>query len=401
MRLGNGVGVSALIGARYFRAGRSGGFLSFISAISLFGVALGVVALIVVVSVMNGFERELKQRILGAVPHGTIFGNQAALGAAQAMLESDARVLGVARYSERQALLVAGRDHQLALIQGIEPAKPAALGALARDVADGQLGTGPRIVLGEGIAFRLGVFPGDHLLMVLPEASAGGQTVTPRLFETVVGGHFRLHSELDHRLALMHVDQLPAARVGLRYQVSDVFAVSAISPELRLIAGLEVRDWRDEFGDFFRTVQMEKVMMFLLLTLVVAIAAFNIVSTLSIMVDDRRDEIAVLRTLGASRVQTTMIFVVQGGATGAIGTLLGTVIGVPLAIFIPEVVAFFEAMFQSRVLAGTYFDSVPSDVRGADIGVVISLSLAISLLASVYPSLRAARVNPAEELRYE
>jgi lipoprotein-releasing system permease protein len=251
---------------------------------------------------------------------------------------------------------------------------------------------------------------GDRLTMIIPEPSIDGNRVTPKIAKFQLVGTFELNSEVDYRLAFVNYAQLQQVvgepNIGTRLRLADVFDAPGVSAEIAtgLFSGgrsLKVTNWTDQYGDFFETVKMEKIMMFLLLSLIVAIAAFNIVSSLSMMVKDKRSDIAVLRTFGLSPGGIMRVFMIQGAVIGVMGVSMGTILGLLLANHITEIVGFFEELLGSRMLAGTYFDSVPSDVRYADIIIIVLVALMISFLATLYPAWRAASLQPAEVLRNE
>jgi len=384
-------------------------YLSFISLVSLVGMVLGVIALIVVVSVMNGFDTELKRRILGVVPHVVV-----SSGLDLSLIEADDRVLASAPFISRSGLLLEGKTSQLVTLQGIDSGVEHMMSILPDYMLQGSmeaLGATPQgIIVGRPLAYRLGAMMGDRLTMIIPEPSIDGNRVTPKIAKFQLVGTFELNSEVDYRLAMVnyaHLQQIVGeSAIDTRLRLADVFDAPGVSAEIAagVFSGgrsLKVTNWTDQYGDFFETVKMEKIMMFLLLSLIVAIAAFNIVSSLSMMVKEKRSDIAVLRTFGLSPGGIMRVFMVQGAVIGVMGVSIGTILGLLLANHITEVVAFFEELLGSRMLAGTYFDSVPSDVRTADIIIVVLVALMISFLATLYPAWRAASLQPAEVLRNE
>ncbi|MBQ74678.1 MAG: lipoprotein-releasing system transmembrane subunit LolC [Gammaproteobacteria bacterium] len=400
--------VSSFIGIRYSGFGASPGaaenrFLSFISLVSLFGMTLGVIALIVVVSVMNGFDSELKRRILGVVPHLVVSGE------VDPALLDDPRIVARAPFIERHGLLLNGSLSQLVTLYGIDVLSESEMSIVPENMTQGSmedLGDEQHgIVIGRVLAYRLGLVLGDSLTMVIPEPSAGGHRFSPRVSQVRLVGTFELESELDYRLALLNITELqrivggPAA--DTRVRLNNVFDAPALNGALTSGEGSNVRDWTQQYGDFFEAVKMEKIMMFVLLSLIVAIAAFNIISSLSVMVMDKQKDIAVLRTFGLSPFRVMLIFVIQGVVVGAAGILMGSILGLVLAHNITEVVGFFEELSGGKMLAGTYFDSVPTDVRYGDVLVIIMIAFLISVLATLYPAWRAASLKPAEILRYE
>lgn len=400
--------VPLIVGLRYAGTGKKQ-FLSVVSRVSLIGLVLGVVALAVVVSVMNGFDRELKHRILGAVPHVMIETKEPA--ALRQWLAASKDVAGFAPFLRRSGLVIHGQQTRLVSVYGVEPGKEQSVSIVPDHMVSGDLaslspGTN-RVVLGRPLAFQLGIVTGDTITLIIPEPSRGGNAVTPRMARLVVAGFFELDSELDYKLLMIDRHDLSgivrdAGDETWRVTLHDIFRAPAFAAEAMKQQGVTgVSTWTDDYGDFFRTVRMEKIMMFVLLTLIVAIAAFNIVSGLSMMVKEKQADIAVLRTLGLSPGQVMQTFVIQGAIVGVAGTLIGMVIGLPLAYWVGTVVRFFEDLSGTRLLAGTYFDRVPSDLRTPDFAVIVLVSLLISLLATLYPSYRASRLRPAEVLRYE
>lgn len=385
-----------LIGLRFSMGKKRSAFLSFITRVSIFGLTLGVIALVVVVSVMNGFDSQLKYRILGAVPHVIVAGEP----------KENPLVLASAPFMNYEAMLLSATESRLVSVYGIDPAMESRISIIPQHIQTGEIGNlvsgKNRVIVGSAIAARFGLYPGSHGTLLIPVPSASGQTVVPRVSQISVAGTFQLESELDYALVLMHIDDLrkitgddsQQSRVTLK----DIFSVNAF----RAQSGQTVlSSWYDEYGDFFETVRMEKLMMFLLLTLIVMIAAFNTVSGLSMMVKEKQSEIAVLRTMGLRRHQVTSIFVVQGALIGIFGVTFGLLIGLPLAYHVTEIVSFVENMMGGRMLAGTYFDRVPTDVRFVDIVVIGVVSLFIALAATLYPALRAAQLDPAVALRAE
>jgi|TARA_B110000240_G_C13451307_1_gene432624 lipoprotein-releasing system permease protein len=368
--------------------------------VSLLGLSLGVIALIVVVSVMNGFDSELKRRILGVVPHVQVQGVNID------ELQRTPGVEAVARFASLSGLLVKGSDSQLVQLHGIEPDREAEMSILPEHMVYGAISLlkDGGIVLGQPLAYRLGLRPGDGVTILLPVLSEQ-QTVRTHVLNVNLIGTFELNSELDYGLGLLDLKTLSPAlgtrELGYRLRLDDIFKAPATSEHFAAMPGVVVSDWSAQYGDFFRTVKMEKVMMFLLLTVIVGIAGFSIVSSLSMLVKEKQFDIAVLRTCGLSSRGITMIFIIQGGVVGLLGVLLGVTLGLPLAHHITVVVSSLESLFGGRILAGTYFDSIPSDVRYLDVLIIVLVSLVISLVATIYPAIKAAGVRPAEVLRYE
>ena len=411
-----------LIGLRYTAARKPGGgnrFISFISLISMLGLALGVAALIVVLSVMNGFQKELRTRILGVASHAQVMGSDGALDAWPAVVADvtrHPRVLAAAPYVQQQAMLSLGGQVKGVLVRGILPAEEEKVADFARhmkagrltELAAGEFG----IILGSEVAYALRAFPGDKVTLIAPQGVVTPAAVLPRMKQFTVVGIFEVGMfEYDSGLALVHLAdaqklyQMDQAVSGVRLKLDDLFAAPAVVRELadQLPPGLMLSDWTKSHANFFRAVQIEKNMMFLILLLIVAVAAFNIVSTLVMTVQDKRADIAILRTLGASPASVMAIFVIQGTLIGAIGLLLGVAGGVALALNVETVVPFIERLFGIQFLAKDvyYISDLPSDLHASDVFVIATTSFLLTVLATLYPSWRASRVNPAEALRYE
>lgn len=396
--------VSLLIAERYLRAGSSTKFGSLFSTVSFLGLVLGVIALIVVVSVMNGFDRELKARILGAVPHVLV---QSESTKEVAAAVASMQVVAITPFQEAQLLLVARRGSHLVTVFGISPEKEIGASILPESMIEGrltELTSGARgIVLGESVARRLGVRIGDKISLVLPDASITGDLIRPRLGSAIVKGIFSVGSELDFHLGVMHVEDLVQQTkkpLVTRLTLDDLFAAPMATRLLRE-AGYDAEDWTNRYGDFFETVRMEKIMMFILLSFVVAVASFSIVSGLSMLVDSKRRDIAVLRTMGMTESGIRQLFLAQGTLITLIGVSVGALLGIPLAYHVPEVMGFVESLVGFSIVEGTYFDRIPTDPRMLDIAVILVVASLIGFAATLYPSIQAARLAPAEILRYE
>ena len=410
------------IGWRYTRAGRStrrNGFISFISGVSMLGIALGVAALIIVLSVMNGFQREVRDRMLSVVSHIEIYAQDGAAlpDAAHTLLQArqNPQVVGAAPFIAAQALLARGEDMRGVLVRGIDPelepevtelGNPEQRAALQR-LQSGKFG----VVLGSELARALGVRVGDPVTLIAPSGQLTPAGVVPRLKQMEVLGTFDSgHFEYDSTLALVHWED--AARIfrlegpsGVRLKLDDLHQARAVAAELQAAmgSGVYVRDWSQQNRTWFAAVQVEKRMMFIILTLIVAVAAFNLVSMLVMTVTDKRADIAILRTLGASPASIMGIFVVQGAMVGVIGTLSGLLLGLGVALHIDVIVpAIEQALGASFLPKDIYLISrMPSDPQAGDIVPVAIISLLLSFVATIYPSWRASQVNPAEALRYE
>jgi lipoprotein-releasing system permease protein len=411
-----------LLGWRYTRAGRTtrrNGFISFISGVSMLGIALGVAALIIVLSVMNGFQKEVRDRMLGVLSHIEIFepGGQAIQNLPQvlAAIQKHPEVLGAAPFVGAQALIARGEDMKGALVRGIDPALEPKVTELAQELSQTVL---PRlvpgdfgVVLGGELARNLGVGEGDTVTLIAPSGQVTPAGVVPRVRQLNVVGTFDSgHFEYDSALALMHQDD--AARIfrvegatGVRIKIKDLHAAPEVAVQIAqtLEPGLLVRDWTRQNRSWFAAVQLEKRMMFIILTLIVAVAAFNLVSTLVMTVTDKRADIAILRTLGASPRSIMGIFMVQGAMVGVIGTGAGLLLGLGVAFNIDSIVPALERLLHASFLPQDIYiiNRMPSDPQQADILPIAVISLVLSFLATIYPSWRASRVNPAEALRYE
>jgi lipoprotein-releasing system permease protein len=408
------------VGLRYTRARKGSGrntFISFISLISMAGIALGVAALIVVLSVMNGFQEELRNRILAVASHIEIRGLPQLMDwrAVAATASKEPRVKGAAPYVAGQAMLTASGANRGAIVRGIDPALEDSVADIGKHMRMGSLASQRPgefgIVLGRDLAGALGVMPGDSVVVITPQGTITPAGTLPRLKSFKVTGIFDAGmAEFDSGLALVNIED--AQRLyrldgvsGVRLKLDDLFAAPAVAEDLwkRLPIQAEIRDWTKSHANFFRAVQIEKRVMFIILTLIVAVAAFNIVSAQVMVVTDKQADIAILRTLGASPSSIMAIFVIQGALVGFIGTLIGLVGGIALALNIGVVVPFIERTFSIQFLDKSvyYISEVPSDLQRADIVLIAAIALLLALLATLYPSWRAAKVNPAEALRYE
>ena len=409
------------VGLRYTRAKRRNHFISFISMTSMVGIALGVAALIVVLSVMNGFQEELRSRILGVASHLQISGANNTLAdwpAVAASIKSAPHVQAAAPYIMAQGMLSYGQAVQGAIVRGVLPAdedKVAELGSHMRagqlsDLRAGEFG----IVLGAELAQSLGVLLGDKVVVLAPQGQFTPTGVVPRIKQFKVVGLFQVGMyEYDAGLALIHMED--AAKLyrmgdtvsGVRLKLDDLFQAPMISRQLANQLSAQgtyfITDWTEQHANFFRAVQMEKRVMFIILALIVAVAAFNIVSTLVMAVTDKRADIAIMRTFGASPRSIMQIFIVQGALIGMIGTISGAIAGIIVALNIDTIVPVIEHLFGIQFLAKDvyYISELPSHLQWFDVMVINVMSFVLSLLATLYPSWRAAKTNPAEALRYE
>jgi lipoprotein-releasing system permease protein len=410
------------IGWRYTRAGRAGrrnGFISFISAISMLGIALGVAALIIVLSVMNGFQKEVRDRMLSVVAHVEIHdASGAALPdwrATAAKARQNPQVVGAAPFVAAQALIARGEDMRGTVVRGISPNEEATVTDIAarlKDTVLAKLQPGAwGIVLGIELARNLGVREGDMVTIVAPGGQVTPAGVLPRLKQFSVVGTFEAgHYEYDSALVLIHIDD--AAKLfrldgpsGVQLRLQDVHEARGVAAQLSaaLGPGVLVRDWTRTNRNWFDAVQIEKRLMFIILTLIVAVAAFNLVSTLVMTVTDKRADIAILRTLGASPRSVMGIFMVQGAAAGVIGTLSGVLLGLLVAVNIDVIVPAIERLLNVSFLPGSIYliSRMPSEPQSGDIVPIALISLLLAFVATLYPSWRASRVQPAEALRYE
>jgi len=411
------------IGLRYTRAKkRVGGrnpFISFISLISMLGIALGVAALIVVLSVMNGFQKELRTRILGVASHVQISGIGGELADWVGVVQSAARhprVQAAAPYVQAQSMLSFDQQVRGVMVRGIVPAGEEKVADFAQHMKSGSLDLlAPGefgIVLGAELAHALRAYTGDKVTLIAPQGLVTPAAVLPRLKQFRVVGIFEVGMfEFDSGLALIHMEdaqklyRLEDRVSGVRLKLDDLFAAPQVGRELLrfLDADVFISDWTKSHANFFRAVQIEKNMMFLILLLIVAVAAFNIVSTLVMAVTDKQADIAILRTLGASPTSIMQVFIVQGALIGVVGLLAGVGGGVALALNVDVVVPALERVLGFQFLAKDvyYISDLPSDLHWNDVAVISGVSFVLTLLATLYPSWRASRVNPAEALRYE
>lgn len=408
-----------LIGLRYTRAKRRNHFISFISLISMAGIGLGVAALIVVLSVMNGFQKELRTRILGVASHIQVTGIDGGLDHWQSIaagVEKHPEVRATAPFVQSQGMFSVDGEVKGALIRGIVPEledrvadfrKTIKSGSLD-DLKPGEFG----VVLGADLARSLHVFTGDKLTLIAPQGTVTPAGVVPRVRSFKVVGIFEVGMyEYDSGLALIHLQdaqrlyQMGEQVSGVRLKVDDLFKAPRIARELvaYINADAYIHDWTKSHANFFRAVQIEKTMMFIILSLIVAVAAFNLVSTLVMAVTDKQADIAILRTLGARPRSIMAVFMIQGALVGCIGLALGVAGGVALALNVDVVVPALERLLGIQFLAKDvyYISDLPSELLWSDVWGVTLIAFVLSLLATLYPSWRAARVNPAEALRYE
>ena len=409
------------LGWRYTRAGRAtrrNGFISFISGVSMLGIALGVAALIIVLSVMNGFQKEVRDRMLSVVSHIEVFApnGQAMVDVATTMRQTKQHpeVIGAAPFVAAQGLIARGEDMKGAIVRGIDPAREGEVTDLAATNADVLKLLTPgtfNIVLGQELARQMGVQVGDTVTLIAPSGQITPAGVVPRLKQmTVVGTFDSGHYEYDSAMVMLHHED--AQRIfrlegptGIRLKLKDLHEAPRVVQELTgmITEFLYLRDWTQQNKTWFAAVQVEKRMMFIILTLIVAVAAFNLVSTLVMTVTDKRADIAILRTLGASPASIMGIFMVQGAMVGVIGTLGGLALGLLVACNIDVIVPAIEHALGASFLPKDIYliSKMPSEPQSSDIVPIAIISLVLAFVATIYPSWRASRVNPAEALRYE
>jgi lipoprotein-releasing system permease protein len=411
--------LEAFIGLRYLRAKRRNHFISFISLTSMLGIALGVTTLITVISVMNGFEKELRARILGAIAHATIEPYDGEFDHWPSLIEqveAHPGVIGAAPYTS-EGVWIQGRESSGALIRGVDPAYEMRVsdveghmmsGSLA-DLEPGRYG----IVLGIGLASRLRVGPGDQVTVIAPRLKASPVGASPLMRRFTVTGAFEFGEfENDSALAMINIEdaarllRLPPGSIGgIRLKLEDMDRAWQVARDIssELEGSYRVRDWSQERGNLFQAVRTEKTVMWVILSLIIAVAAFNIISTLVMVVTDKQSDIAILKTMGAGSGRIMRVFMIQGSLIGIIGTVLGVVGGTLLAINIASVVPFLERIFGFSLFPSDiyYITELPSHLRSQDVINFALMSLVMSLLSTLYPSWRASRTQPAEALRYE
>ena len=407
------------VGLRYTRAKRRNHFISFISLISILGIALGVTALITVMSVMNGFEKELRERILGAASHATVTLFEKPMVEWQTLADaavSHPEVVGAAPYVEGQVMVVKSKQVTGIVVRGVLPDQESAVSDIGEKMVAGELTDlkpgSFEIILGSSLAQFLGAVVGDKITVITPEASVTPVGVLPRMKRFTVRGIFEIGMfEYDRNFAIMHADdasvlmKLNKGYTGVRLRLDDMFAARRVASDLAETVGEDywVSDWTHQHANFFRAVRTEKTVMFVILSLIVAVAAFNIVSTLVMVVTDKQSAIAIMRTMGSSPLSIMMVFLIQGALIGLIGTALGVAGGIALALNVETLVPAIERMFQTQFLPKDvyYIDMLPSQLDYNDVTSVASLAVILTLLATLYPAWRAARTEPAEALAYE
>lgn len=407
--------LSLYVGLRYTGARSRNSFISVITLISAVGLMLGVAVLITVLSVMNGFERELESRILGMVTHVSVQRNEPIEDwqSLASRLHDHPQVLAAAPYVQLQGMLTHGGSVTGALVMGIDPVSEAKVSIIEDFLWEGALDSlqpgSYAMVLGYTLARQLGISVGDQLLLVLPEASVTPAGIVPRFRRFTLTGTFRTRAELDGMLAYVHVEDAarlarhPGLVQGVRLRLQDIFSAPRVSRDLEYKLGLnfDVRDWSRTHGSLFNAIRMEKSMMTLLLSFIVAVAAFNIVSSQVMLVTEKRGDIAVLRTLGASPGTVMRIFMVQGSFIGLCGTFAGILLGVLLSLNVSDVANWIERVLNASMFDAYFINYLPSELRLSDVASISLIAVSISFAATLYPSWRASRVDPAEALRHE
>lgn len=408
--------LALFIGLRYTRAERSNRFISFISLISMIGMTLGVAVLITVLSVMNGFDHELKTRILGMVPQATVSSSEIMTDWPDLAkdIEKDPEVAGVAPFIQLQGMLTSNGQVAGIMVTGIEPDYEKNVSIIGEHMVAGSIeslkGGDFSIVLGEKMVESLNLQLGDKVTLVLPEASPSPAGVIPRFKRFTLTGVFSISPEVDTLMAFIPMDdaakllRLPTGAQGIRMRLNDIFnapmaaqKAAAAHPDKVLYP----TDWTQSHGQLFGAIQMEKAMVGLLLFLIILVAAFNIVSSLVMLVTDKKADIAILKTFGASPRLITQIFMVQGVLIGVIGTVAGAILGVIFALTVSDIIGFINQSFGLHLFDAYFVDYLPSQLRVTDVVVITLASFALSFLATIYPARRAAKIQPAQTLRYE
>jgi len=407
------------IGLRYTRAKRRNGFVSFIALISMLGIALGVAALIVVLSVMNGFGKELRERTLGMTAHATVSGQDGKLTdwqSIQIKVAKNPRVVDSAPFTQNEAMLSNRNRVSGAIIRGVLPEQEIGVSEIGDKVVSGRL-TDLKpgrfgIILGRELANAMGVFEGEKITVITPQANVTPLGVMPRLRRFTVVGVFEagMH-QFDRSMAIVHMQDaqklfsMGDKVEGVRLKLDDMFNAYQVTHELEKNIGEDywVRDWTKMHSNLFKALKTEKVVMFIILLLIVAVAAFNIISTLVMTVNEKQADIAILRTIGMTPNSLMWVFIVQGVVIGLVGTMLGVAIGVPVALHVNEIVGFIEGLMQTKFLPADvyYITELKSDLHLSDVLTYTLSAFGLSVLATIYPAYRAARIQPADALRYE
>jgi|SRR6185437_681020 len=408
------------VGLRYLRAKQKSSFVSFISFVSIIGIALGVAALITVLSVMNGFQREIRSKIIGVTAHMQLMDASGRLANWEDIAKkakSNKHVANYAPYVDGQGLVSFDGNVSGVLIRGVKPDLEKTVDDIGSHIISGDgnsLVSGKfNVIIGKELARQLGVQVGDKMTVITPDGQPTPAGMIPRLKQFTVTGIFNMHMfEYDSGLILIDLAdaqvlfKMPDNAVsGIRLTVDDVMNTRAIKEQLGKVLPDNVlaSDWVDQHANYFSAVELEKKMMFVILTLIIAVAAFNLVSTLVMTVNDKRADIAILRTMGASKRNITRIFMLQGGVSGIIGTISGTVLGLLLAANIGRIVHFFEMLTGTKLISSEVYliDYLPSQIIPSDVISIFIVSILLSIVATIYPSRNAAKTDPVEALRYE
>ncbi len=407
------------VGLRYLRAKQKNSFVSFISMVSIIGIALGVMALITVLSVMNGFQRDIRNKIIGVTAHMQITSADNKLNHWQQIGDStleNKHILSYAPYVDGQGLISFDGNVNGIMLRGVEPQFETKVDDLHTSMVKGnfdELQSGKfNIIIGEALAKQLGATIGDKITIITPNGQITPAGMIPRIKQFTISGIFNVHMyEYDSSFAFINIQdaqtlfKMGDSVTGVRLKVDNVMQTQLIKQQLsmNLPETLLVNDWIDQHQNYFSAVQMEKKMMFVVLSLIIAVAAFNLVATLVMTVNDKKADIAIMRTMGASKNSILKIFLIQGGVSGIIGTVSGTILGLLLAENVGKLVHFIELATGSKLISSDVYliDYLPSQIIFSDVFSIFCISIILSLLATLYPSYRAAKTNPVEALRYE
>ena len=408
--------LALFIGLRYTKAERKNGFISFISLISMIGLTLGVAVLITVLSVMNGFDRELKTRILGMVSQASVISPDIITEwqpLAQKIEASNKDVVATAPFIQLQGMITANGQVSGVIVTGVEPEYEKKVSIIGNHIIDGQfeaLKAGDfGIVLGKSVIETMGLTLGDKVTLVLPEASASAVGVIPRFKRFTLVGVFSISPEIDSTSGFVAMRdagvllRLPEGAQGIRLKMNDIFNAKSAAIQAQNIDPdrLMANDWTSTHGNLFSAIQMEKAMVGLLLFLIIVVAAFNIVSSLVMLVTDKKSDIAILKTFGASPTLIMQVFMVQGMIIGVIGTIAGTILGVTFALTVSDLLGWINQAFGLHLFDAYFVNYLPSYVKLADVLLITSASFLLSFLMTIYPALRASKIQPAQTLRYE
>jgi lipoprotein-releasing system permease protein len=407
--------LALFIGLRYTKAERKNGFISFISFISMMGLTLGVAVLILVLSVMNGFDRELKTRILGTVSQASVSSYEIITdweNLSQAIEKNDNKIEATAPFIHLQGMITAYGQVSGLMVSGVEPDYEKKVSIIGEHMIEGSLDdlkAGEfNIILGQSMAQKMGLNVGDKVTLVLPEASPSPAGVIPRFKRFTLVGTFSVSPEIDNLTGFVAMRdagvllRLPDGAQGIRLKMHNIFdAPKAAYDATQIDPRLMADDWTSTHGSLFSAIQMEKAMMGLLLFLITVVAAFNIVSSLVMLVTDKKPDIAILKTFGATPKLIMQIFMVQGMIIGVIGTVAGTILGVVLALTISDLLGFINNFFELHLFDAYFINYLPSQIKVLDVVVIVSASFLLSFLMTIYPALRASKIEPAQTLRYE